>query len=128
MIGFVAAVASTVGFLVAVVVTGVKGRITVHIPCVLATLLSLSAAIWFALELGTVYDLSTAGAITPIHKLIAKLATASYLLPIVTGIRTLRSSEHRRLHFACAMVALVLTASATVTGTLMLLWSTKLVP
>ena len=34
--------------------------ITVHIPCVLATLVSLTLAIVYALELGKVYDLRLA--------------------------------------------------------------------
>jgi hypothetical protein len=126
MIGFCTAVGLTVVFLVAVVVTGLRGRITVHIPCVVATLASLAAAIWFALELGQVYDLPSAGVITPVHKVLANLATVSYLLPVITGIRTLRSRRHRRLHFLAALLVLGLTAAATVTGTLMLLWATKL--
>lgn len=121
MLGFCVAVGATVVFLVVVVVTGLRGRITVHIPCVAATLGSLGVAIYFALELGTVYDLDAAGAITPVHKTIAKLATASYLLPLVTGVRTLSSRTRRKAHFVAAMIALSLTALATVTGTWMLL-------
>ena len=40
LIQFCAAVGATVVFLVIVVVTGIRGRITVHIPCVVLTLIS----------------------------------------------------------------------------------------
>lgn len=128
MIWFCTAVGCTVVFLVAVVVTGLRGKITVHIPCVAATLVSLTFAIVFALELGKLYDLPKAGIIFPIHMLIAKVATASYLLPIITGIRTLKSRVHRQWHFRAAMLVLVLTAAASITGTLMLWWAPKILP
>jgi hypothetical protein len=126
MIGFCTAVGLTVLLLVAVVVTGVRGRITVHLPCVAATLASLATAIWFAKQLGTQFDLASAGVVTPIHMTFAYVATAAYVLPIVTGIRTLRSRKHRRLHFLAAMLVLALTAAATVTGALMLWWADAL--
>jgi hypothetical protein len=126
LIGFVTAVAVTVLFLVVVVVTGLRGRISLHIPCVLATLVSLSLSIALAIRLEPYYDLKAAGVITPIHLAVAKLAAASYVLPIITGIRTLRSREHRRAHFWCAMLVLALTATASITGTLMLLWAPKI--
>ncbi|HTF87109.1 MAG TPA: hypothetical protein VK843_01785 [Planctomycetota bacterium] len=125
LVAFCTAVGFTVAFLTVVVITGLRGRITVHIPCVIATFLSLATTIYFAIKLGTVYDLSTAGVITPIHRTIAILATVSYVLPVITGIRTLMSSVHRRAHFWSAMIVLTLTAAASITGTLMLLWSDK---
>ena len=128
MFWFCTAVGSTVGFLVAVVVTGLRGKITVHIPCVAATLVSLTFAIVFVLKLGKLYDFSAVGAIYPIHMTIAKIATVSYLLPIITGIRTLKSRANRKLHFRAAMLVLVLTATASVTGTLMLLWAQPITP
>ena len=123
MIGFVTAVSVTVLFLIAVVVTGLRGRITIHIPCVLGAFISLGIAIVFALQLGKHYDLEQAGMITPIHLTLAKIATAAYVLPVITGIRTLKSRVHRRAHFWAAMLALTLTATALVTGTLMLMWA-----
>ena len=126
MIAFCTAVGLTVVFLVAVVVTGLRGRITIHIPCVLATLISLTVAIAYALKLGTIYDLKSAGAIFPIHMWVAKIAASSYVLPLITGIRTLRSSVHRRAHFWAAMLVLALTAAASITGTWMLLAADKL--
>lgn len=118
---FVIAVSLTALFLVAVVITGLRGKISVHIPCVLATFVSLSVAIVFALKLGDIYDLEAAGWITPVHLSIAKIATLSFVLPVVTGIRTLKSRVHRRAHLIAALVALCLTATALVTGTLMML-------
>ncbi len=126
MIPFCAAVGATVVFLVIVVVTGVRGKITVHIPCVVLTLISLTVAIVFALKLGKLYDLQSTGAIFTVHMAVAKLAAASYVLPIITGIRTLKARAHHRLHFWAAMLVLVLTAAASITGTLMLYWAQKL--
>ena len=126
LIAFVTAVSLTVVLLIAVVITGVRGKISVHIPCVLATFVALGTAIWFALQLGKIYDLPAAGVITPIHLTLAKVATAAYLAPVITGIRTLKSSSHRRAHLIAAMIALFLTATALVTGTLMLMWAPKI--
>lgn len=126
MVGFCIAVAATVAFLVAVVVTGVRGKIVMHLPCVAATLASLVVAIVFAVKLGKLYDLPAAGIVTPIHLTVAKIATVSYIGPIVTGIRTLRSREHRRAHLVAALIVLALTAAASITGTLMLMWAPRL--
>lgn len=126
LVAFCTAVGATVAFLVAVVVTGLRGRVRIHIPCVAGALGSLATAIHFALELGTIYDLKAAGPITPIHLALAKIATAAYVLPLVTGIRTLRSRANKRTHFWAAMIVLALTAAASITGTLMLWWAPKL--
>jgi hypothetical protein len=123
MAWFCTAVGLTVAFLTAVVVTGLRGMITVHIPCVVATLAALVLSIYYALELGEAYDLESAGAIFHVHMAIAKVATASYVLPLVTGVRTLFKSSHRRQHFWSAMLVLALTAAATITGAWMLLLS-----
>jgi hypothetical protein len=126
MIVFCTAVGFTVVFLTVVVVTGLRGRITVHIPCVLATLVSLVIAIVYALELGKIYDLPGTGAIFTVHMAVAKLAAASYVLPVITGIRTLKSRVHRRTHFRAAMFVLAMTAAASITGTWMLVAAQKL--
>lgn len=118
---FCTAVGFTVAFLTAVVVTGLRGLITVHIPCVIATFVSLTLAIVYALKLGKVYDLESTGVIFGVHMAIAKVAAASYVLPVYTGIRTLFKSTHRRAHFWSAMLVLALTAAASITGTWMLL-------
>jgi hypothetical protein len=121
LIAFVTAVSFTVMFLIAVVVTGMRGKIGVHVPLVLATFICLAATIVFALQLGTLYDLQAAGAITTIHKVLANIATISFLAPVITGIRTLKSRENRRAHLLAALVALGLTVITLITGTLMLM-------
>jgi hypothetical protein len=82
--------------------------------------------IWYAEQLGELYDLESAGAIMPVHLALAKITVFAYLLPIVTGVLTLRDRKHKRAHFTCAMVALVLTVLATVTGTWMVLAAERL--
>ena len=72
-------------------------------------LVSLGVTIVFAKRLGELYDLESAGWITPVHLTLAKLTTAAYLLPITTGILTLRNRRHKRLHFRCAMAVLAMT-------------------
>ncbi len=126
MVVFCTAVGFTVAFLIAVVSTGLRGRITIHIPCVLATLVSLTIAIVYALQLGKIYDLPKTGAIFTIHMVVAKIAATSYLLPVITGIRTLRSRAHHRAHFWAAMLVLTLTAAASITGTWMLIAAEKI--
>ena len=120
--GFPLFLAVTVAFLIGAIVTGFKARIPVHLTCVAGALVSLCLAIWFAIQLGPLYDLETAQPITDVHLLIAKLATFSFVLPLISGIATLRerSPKHRKRHLVCAMIAVVLTVAATVTGAWML--------
>jgi len=110
----------TVATLVLVVITGLKARLRSHITLVVTALVFLGCAIYFAVQVGHLYDLKSAGVITPIHLTVAKLATAAYLLPLISGLMTLRDRKHKPLHFKLAVVALILTAIAAVTGTLML--------
>lgn len=116
----------TVALLIAVAITGKRGRLRAHLVLVFAALCSLALAIYFALQVGQRYDLEAAGAITPIHMTMARVATASYLLPLVTGLLTLRDRRHRRLHGRFAAVVVVLTVAATVTGALMLLMAPRI--
>jgi hypothetical protein len=74
-----------------------------------------------ALALGTHYDIDAAGWITPVHKWMAKTATASYLLPVVSGVRTIFHPPTRRLHRKIAFLVLSLTVLTAITGTWMLL-------
>ena len=124
--GFILFLGLTVVLLVAVILTGLRARRRLHLPLVAATVVSLGVAIWYAEQLGTLYDLESAGRIYPIHIWIAKLATASYLLPIGTGIATLKTPKLRRWHrrFAFLVVALTLTAAGT--GTAMVSLATRL--
>src|SRR5690606_12029538 len=85
--------------------------------------LLLAGAIWSALELGELYDLGSAGIVTPIHLNVAKVTTAAYLLPVVTGVLAWRNERWRGVHGKLAFLVLVLTVFTTVTGALMLLWA-----
>ena len=86
-----------------------------------ADLASLGVTIWFAERLGEHYDLESAGWITPVHLAVAKLTTAAYLLPIGTGVLTLRNRRHRSLHLRCALTVLALTLLTTGLGLWMIL-------
>ena len=120
-LGFPLFLGLTVAILALVVWTGVKGRVRLHLPLVGSALASLGVTIWFAERLGERYDLEGAGLITPVHLTVAKVTTLAYLLPIATGLRTLRDRRHKRLHFRAAMLVLGMTLLTAVTGTWMLL-------
>ena len=124
--GFLSLLALTVALLGAVTWTGFTARLGLHLALVAATFASLAGAIFFALRLGELYDLESAGAITPIHLTLAKVATAAYLLPLVTGVQTLLDRSRRRRHKLAAFVALGLTLASTVTGAWMLLAAERL--
>jgi len=121
-LGFPLFLGLTVVCLVGALITGFRARVPLHLTFVTSALVCLGAAIWFAIGLGPLYDLETAQPITGIHLTIAKVATAAYLLPIVTGLRTLRqrTPTHKRVHLICALVVVVLTLAATATGAWML--------
>ena len=125
-VGFALFLVLTVIALVAVVVTGLRARVKLHIGLVATTLVLLALTIYFAEQLGELYDLRAAGAITPIHLTLAKITTLAYLLPVASGVMTLRNRAHRRLHFRLAMLVLALTLATTVTGATMLWMSPKL--
>lgn len=125
-VGFALFLVLTVIALVAVVATGLRARVKLHIGLVATTLVLLAIAIYFAEQLGELYDLRAAGAITPIHLTLAKITTLAYLLPVASGLMTLRNRAHRRLHFKLAMLVLALTLATTVTGATMLWMSPKL--
>ena len=118
--GFISAFALTLVLLALVVVTGFRAKRRWHLSFVACTVACLGVTIAFALELGKHFDLKAAGAITPIHLTLAKVATASYLLPAVTGLRTIFVPATRRLHRKAAFVALALTVAAAITGTWMM--------
>lgn len=122
-LGFVAFFALTLVGLTATVVTGYRARVKVHIACVACTVALLGTTIYFAEKLGELYDLESAGAITAIHLALAKTATVSYLLPVASGVATLRNRKWRRLHLGLALFTLLLTVGAAGTGTAMLLLS-----
>lgn len=125
-VGFLTTLGLTLVFLGCAVVTGYKAKRKWHLTSVASAVLMLVATIYYALELGELYDLESAGIITPIHLTMAKVNTAAYLLPVVTGIRTLKDPKARKLHGRVAWSVLILTVFTAATGGLMLLWATPL--
>jgi hypothetical protein len=109
-----------------VVASGRRGRVRPHLTFVASAVLSLGVTIFFAERLGDHYDLESAGAITPVHLFLAKVATLSYLAPVVTGWRTLRDRRHKRVHLWVAMTVLALTVLTAATGTAMVWMSDPL--
>jgi hypothetical protein len=125
-VAFVVTLVLTLVFLGAAVVTGLKARRKQHLPCVGGAVVMLALTIYYALELGELYDLESAGVITPIHMTMARVNTAAYLLPAITGVRTIKNPKGRKLHGRVAFTVLVLTVITAVTGGLMLYWATPL--
>ena len=78
--------------------------------------------------MGEIYDLEAAGRITPIHLGLARLTTAAYLWPLITGPLAARGKVSRKAHHVGAYVALGLTVAATVTGVMMLMGAEPLHP
>ena len=118
--GFLGALLGTVAMLVGATITGRKRKIPVHIAFVTAAVTGLGIAIFFALKVGDIYDLEKAGMITPIHLALARVTTATYLWPLVTGPLVLRGKVRPRIHHFGAYMALFLTLASTITGMMML--------
>jgi len=117
--GFLGSLALTLVALGVVFWSGLRARLRVHFPAVASAVVLLGVTIYFAEQLGREYDLEAAGAIKPVHLALAKIATAAYLMPLITGVMTLRDRRRRRLHLAAALVTLLLTVAAAFTGTWM---------
>ena len=120
-LGFPTFLALTLLLLAGVVVTGKRSQRKRHLPLVLLTVGSLGATIYWAERLGELYDLESAGWIYPLHLLLAKIATVSYLLPVITGLRTIKHPAARTLHGRVAFLVLGLTVLTAVTGSWMVL-------
>lgn len=118
--GFVASFGLTLALLAIVVATGLRAARRVHIVAVVGTIGALAWTIHCAYQLGHVYDIHSAGLITPIHLVLAKITTVSLLLPVVTGVRTIYVPSTRKLHRKLAFLALALTVASAVTGTIMI--------
>lgn len=125
-VGFLALLAATVAALTLAAWTGRRRRIRPHLVCVACALGCLVGAIAFALEVGERYDLAAAGDITPVHLTLARVATASYLGPLVTGPLVLAGKLRGRVHHRLAWFAFAMTVAATVTGAWMLLAAPRL--
>jgi hypothetical protein len=120
-VGFPLCLALTVVLLGGVVASGRRARLRLHLTLVVLALTALGVTIWFAERLGEHYDLESAGWITDVHLAVAKLSTAAYLLPLATGVMTLRDRRHKRLHLRCAIAVLALTLLTTGLGLSMIL-------
>jgi hypothetical protein len=116
----------TLALLGAVVVTGLAARRRVHLFCVTGALVFLGVTIYYAEKLGDLYDLKSAGVITPIHLAVAKTTVLAYLLPVITGIRTIRNPSRKPTHRKVAFLVLGLTLITALTGTAMVLMATPL--
>ncbi len=127
-IGFVGSLVLTLVCLGAAVVTGYKAKRKVHLTSVAGAVAMLVATIYYAIELGKLYDLHQDSMITRVHLSVAKVNTAAYLLPAVTGLRTLKNPAGRKLHGKVAWAVLLLTVFTAVTGCIMLLQADLLVP
>lgn len=123
-IGFLASLLGTVVMLLCAAVAGRRRRIGVHVSFVAGAVLGLGTAVYFALKTGELYDLESAGMITPIHLTIARVTTLLYLWPLVTGPLVWAGRISPRLHRAGAWTVLALTLAATATGVAML-WSAE---
>jgi hypothetical protein len=111
----------TVLLLAFVVLTGLRARRRLHLTLVGVTIVSLGLTIVAAFGVGELYDLESAGWITPVHLKLARFATASFVLPAATGVLTVRNGRVRPWHRGAAVVAVTLTVAAALTGFWMLL-------
>jgi hypothetical protein len=125
-LGFVLFLLLTLACLAGAVSTGLRAKRKLHLSCVGGAVACLALTIHYALGVGKLYDLEAAGWITPVHKLMAKTATASYLLPVVSGVRTIFHPPTRKLHRKIAFLVLSLTVLTAITGTWMLLAAPRL--
>jgi len=124
--GFTGSFLVTLVALGAAAYSGRRARRKAHIPLVLLTALLLAVTIYYAKQLGGIYDLESAGLITPVHLAIAKIATAALLLPILSGLATLKNYECFKWHKRLAWSVIAMIVLAALTGTWMILAATPL--
>ena len=124
--GFLGFLVVTLALLGGVVWTGYRDNRPIHITLVVSAVASLGVTIYFAEKLGELYDLESAGWIYPVHLAIAKTCTVAYVLPVITGILTIKKSSNLRLHRISAFTVLGLTVLTAVTGTWMVFASERL--
>ena len=110
----------TVALLGGVAWTGRQRRLRPHLILVACAVASLALAIVAALRVGERYDLAAASWITPVHLGIARVATVSFMVPLVTGPFVVASRLRPRLHHWAAWAAIGLTVAAAATGAWML--------
>ena len=125
-VGFITFLLVTVALLGCVLVTGFQGKRKPHLILVALAVASLGTTIYFAEQLGRLYDLDAAGWITPVHLTLAKVTTFAYVAPIFTGFRLLKDPTWRPRHKRMAFLVLGLTLLTAATGTWMILASEPL--
>lgn len=129
LVGFLVFLGLTLCGLGGVFWTGLRARRRQHIPLVILTITLLGVSIYYAERLGDGLDLKAAGRIYPVHIFLAKTTVVAYLVPVVTGIMTLRLGPRwRKLHGRMAWTILALTIVTAVTGTWMALAAPALQP
>lgn len=121
LVGFLVFLAVTLALLGGVVATGLRAQRRKHIPLVVLTVAALLTTIYYAEQLGKTLDLEAAGWIYPVHLKLAVTATVAYLLPVVTGVMTIRNAKHRKLHGRVAFAVITLTVLTAITGTWMVI-------
>jgi hypothetical protein len=124
--GFVLFLVITLVLLGAVVVTGKKSLRRRHLTLVALAYIGLGLAIYYAELLGKEYDLDSAGLIYPVHLAFAKTTVYAYLLPVITGIMTIKAKCTRTTHGRVAVAVILLTVVTAVTGLWMVLAATPL--
>lgn len=124
--GFVLFLVITLVLLGAVVVTGKKTMRRRHLTLVALAYIGLGLAIYYAELLGEEYDLDSAGLIYPVHLAFAKTTVYAYLLPVITGIMTIKAKCTRTTHGRVAVAVILLTVVTAVTGLWMVLAATPL--
>lgn len=125
-VGFILFLVTTLLLLTGAVITGRAARRKLHLPIVSLTIVSLCVTIYYAEQLGKLYDLESAGWIYPFHLLIAKVSATSYLVVIGSGLATLRDTARRKTHSTIAYSVITLTVLTAITGTWMILAATPL--
>ena len=125
--GFFLFLCVTLAGLAGAVVTGRAARRKAHFRCVATAIVSLGVAIYYAEQLGKLYDLEAAGWIYPFHLLLAQVTSGAYLVVIGSGIATIKKASRRKTHGRIAYSVLFLTVMSAITGIWMLLSATPLV-
>lgn len=125
-VGFLLFLGVTLCCLTVAVITGRAARRKIHLRVVTLTVISLAVTIYYAEQLGKLYDLEAAGWIYPFHLLIAKVTASSYLVVVASGFATLKNTARRKTHSAIAYSVISLTVLTAITGTWMILAATPL--
>ena len=124
--GFVLFLVITLVLLGAVVVSGKKTMRRRHLTLVVFAYIGLGLAIYYAELLGEEFDLDSAGLIYPVHLAFAKTTVYAYLLPVITGVMTIKAKCKRTTHGRVAVGVILLTVITAVTGLWMILAATPL--